>query len=269
MDKMNVWEGVLMGIIQGVTEFLPVSSSGHLVLFGGGKMTLFTEVLLHAATLVAVVVVFWKEVWALIASLRHVPRGNWQDPNLKLLLLILLASVPAALLGILLHDFMEKIGGHPARIAIVSSALLVTGLILLSTWWLRRRAEGTKPVPGWLDGFLIGIAQAAAILPGLSRSGLTISAGLWRGLTREQAGVFAFLLSLPAIGGATLLEMIKLFRSGGGQFQASYHVAGFLAALVTGYLALRFLLRLVKQGRLHYFAWYCFALAAAGFLFIK
>lgn len=278
---MGILEGLILGLIQGVSEFLPISSSGHLVLFGnlilpaGCRMDLFTEVLLHLGTLVAVLIVLAREAFPVFLS-PFTAFGIWRRQGraglashapLRLLGLVLLASIPAALVGLLFEDEIEKLLAHPPLIALL---LAVTGLVLLASHWLsaRRARPNDKTLPGICDSILIGLGQAFAILPGISRSGMTIASGLVRGLARETAGVFSFLLFIPAIAGATLLQVFKLVKSLTHtpaalpvSFIPAYHLAGFASALVFGLIALTLLLRLLKAGRFHWFGWYCLAAA--------
>ncbi len=293
---MGILEGLILGAIQGISEFLPISSSGHLVLFGDiilpnhASMDLFTEVLLHLGTLAAVLIVFSREAFpvflspfsAIKAWKRNGRAGLLQHAPLKLLGLVLLASIPAAVIGLLFEHEIEKLVGAPSVVALL---LAVTGLVLLGSHWLASHRSGKrdKAIPGVTDTILIGLAQAFAILPGISRSGMTISMGLVRGISREMSGVFSFLLFVPAIAGAALLQILKLLKSTGetsisasllpdpivalfGNHTASgfipaYHISGFLGAFVVGLAALTLLLRLLKAGRFHWFGWYCLAAA--------
>ncbi len=293
---MGIIEGLILGAIQGVSEFLPISSSGHLALFGsiilpeGARMDLFTEVLLHLGTLVAVLIVFAREAIPVFLSplgaigvwRREGTAGLSRHAPLRLLGLVLLASIPAAVIGLLFEHDVEQLMGTPSIVALLLS---VTGLALLGSHWLasRRAHPDSKAVPGIRDSILIGLAQALAILPGISRSGMTISMGLVRGISREMSGVFSFLLFVPAIAGATLLQVLKLVKSAGetsisasllpdpifilfgnhtaSGFVPAYHLAGFASALIFGLIALTLLVRLLKAGRFHWFGWYCLAAA--------
>lgn len=285
---MGIIEGIILGAIQGISEFLPISSSGHLALFGSlilpanSSMDMFTEVLLHLGTLAAVLVVFAREAFPVFLSpLTAIPLwkregrvGLRRHAPLKLLGLILLASIPAAIVGLLFEERIERLMGEPTIVAIL---LAVTGLVLLGAHWFRSRCAPStdKTKPSVRDAVWIGISQSIAVLPGISRSGMTISAGLVRGLSRETAGVFSFLLFVPAIAGATLLQIFKLLRSGLASelfvptctgmstsvFLPAYHIAGFVSSLVFGFVALSLLVRLLKAGRFHWFGWYCLAAA--------
>ena len=268
---MSILEGLKLGTIQGLTEFLPVSSSGHLVLFSSTTMTTFTELLFHAATLLAVVIVFRKEATAIFLSPLKLPRlvreGGWKsffaDPDVRLLLLLAAATIPAAVAGFLSNDAMEKLLHHPHIKKIVAASLTVTGLVLLSTRIFRKNSKEETALRdiSLKQVLLIGCIQALAIMPGLSRSGLTITAGLLLGLARPAAGTFSFLLSIPIITGASLYQILKTVKSGAAAFVPGYHITGIAAALVTGLLSLLLLIKLIKKGQLHHFAWYCFLMA--------
>lgn len=261
---MTILEGILAGLIQGLTEFLPVSSSGHLVLFGG-KMTLFSEVVFHAATLLAVLAVFFNECRSVFLSPFTAAAEKYRTGSvtatrepLRLLLIIAAASVPAAVAGLLLHGPIESLLASPSRFTVVGLLLFVTGTVLLSTALIRRKGEQAQP--GWLQAVAVGTAQAAALLPGISRSGMTISAAVHLGIKREFAGVFSFLLAVPAVGGAALLQLKQVISDPSSViFLPGYHIAGFLTAFISGVISLKLLLAVVRRGQLHWFGIYCFA----------
>ncbi|MDR2735086.1 MAG: undecaprenyl-diphosphate phosphatase [Spirochaetota bacterium] len=294
---MGVIEGILLGAIQGVTEFLPISSSGHLVLLGelilpgSASMDPFTEVVFHLGTLGAVLIVFAREVFSVFLSpLTVIPemRANGRAAlctyaPLRLFGLVLLATIPIAVAGLLFHTQAEEITQRPDVVALL---LGCTGVILLVSEWTQRKKAGEaqsdpqiisgKTIPTALDALIIGLAQAAAILPGLSRSGLTISAARLTGLRRENAGVFSFLIFIPALAGALLLQIYTLVHGSasadmaastltvsypGALFIPAYHIAGFLSSFVFGLLALILLVRFLKSGNFHLFGWYCLAAA--------
>lgn len=275
---MNTWEAVLLGIVQGLTEFLPISSSGHLVLFqnllGFREPELLLDICLHLGTLMAVLVVFRSEIRDILATLVRLPRllgaaGGFpsllrQNPQVRICFLILVGSVPTALLGVMFHGIADRIF---ASVGLVGAMLLITGGLL---WFTRRLTAAGRPLqemrPG--DAVWIGLAQGLAILPGVSRSGATISAALYLGLERRLAGRFSFLLSIPAIVGALLLEI----KSSELQSSATAPAIalGTAAAGISGYFALVALLRLVEKGKIQYFAPYCWLLgcAALGWHFV-
>lgn len=258
---MSVWYAMLLGVVQGLTEFLPVSSSGHLViaqrLLGFTEPELMLDVILHLGTLVAVLVHFRVDIKRIaLQVLQHPPIG----PKASLPRLVLLGTIPAVAVGLTLSSPIEALF---ADIRAVGVFLLCTGTFLLLpkilSGWLEKRAlqRGHSRTMGKLDALLIGFLQAFAILPGISRSGATITTGILCGLDRETAGRFAFLLSIPIILGATLQQVISVES---WHMDAMPLLLGFLASACTGYIALRFMMRLVKAGSLYYFAPYCFVL---------
>lgn len=251
---MSILQSIFLGVVQGLTEFLPVSSSGHLVFFqslmGLKEPPIFFDVMLHLGTLLAVVVYFWTDICEIAQGLGAVLKRKHKNlPQVKLFLLIILASIPTGLMGILFEDWFESFFSRPK---LVGGMLLITGLVL----WLTRftKKEG-KPLGrmGWIDAILIGIAQGFAILPGISRAGATISTGLFCGLDRELSGKFSFLLSIPAILGATLLEFRKIDMASG----LGTVLIGTVVAFGVGILALTFLMKIIKMGRIFNFSYYC------------
>ena len=241
-------------MVQGLTEFFPISSSGHLVFFqsllGLEEAPIFFDVMLHLGTLLAVVVFFWMDIRKIIEGIRSTLRRKEDNQEgAKLFLWIILATIPTGLMGILFKDLFESFFSKPK---LVGGMLILTGLALWLTRWAKK--EG-KPLGrmGWFDAILIGVAQGIAIIPGISRSGATISMGLFCGLDRELAGKFSFLLSIPAILGATLLEYKKIDTvSDLGTILISMAVA-----FGVGVLTLTFLMKIVKFGKIFNFSYYC------------
>jgi undecaprenyl-diphosphatase len=239
---------IILGIVQGITEFFPVSSTAHLILlpwfFGwsGELNTLVFDVALHAGTLCALLICFYRDWLHMLSKDR------------KMLCFILLATIPAGLAGSLFHDAVEHTLRSPLIITL--STLFFGALMLVAERTGRRNRERTS----FGDSMLIGAAQAIALIPGVSRSGITITAGLFRHLTRESAARFSFLLSTPVIGGATVLEGMKLLK-GPGSYKPDIFAAGFLAAFVSGFLAIKFLLSFLRKHPLNIFAYYRFLLA--------
>lgn len=255
---MSVLEGILLGLIQGLTEFLPISSSGHLVigetLLGVNAPGVAFEVVLHVATLVSVIVVYH-------ARLRQLALGALRGDRdaMRFIGLLALATVPAGLVGALFEDAIERAFDAPA---ITGFMLLVTGVLLWSTRSRRSDLLVERPAPRLALG--IGVAQAFAILPGISRSGATITAALWGRMSGEQAAEFSFLLSIPAIAGAAALQAPEIgdsWRTMGG----APLLAGFVAALVAGILAIRTLVWLLRRQAFYAFAYYVWI---AGGLFL-
>jgi len=250
---MGLLEAIVLGIVQGIAEFLPISSSGHLALFqrlfGIHEATLGFDVLLHVGTLIPVCVVYWKDIWVLI-----------KKPFQRMTLLLIIGTVPAVAAALLLGDTIETLFTSMLFLAV---GFAVTGAVLLLADYLPAGKKGEKEIT-WLDALLIGCAQGVAVAPAISRSGSTISASLLRGLKRETAARFSFLLSIPAILGAAVLQIKEVVTGGDvfGGIPALSLVAGFLAAMLSGYLAIQFMLKLIQKAKLKYFSIYLFLLAA-------
>lgn len=250
MDLLNV---VILGIVQGVTEFLPISSSGHLVIFQhfmDVKEGLTLNVFLHFGTLLAVILVFWEDIWAMI---------TFKKKYRKLTYYVIIGSIPAGIIGILFEDFFERIF---STITVVGFALLVTGTLL----WISDRIEIKERNMEDMeisDSIVVGFAQAFAIIPGISRSGSTIVGGLFKGLNRQLAAKYSFLLSVPVIGGATLLKVKDLVTTGMGSITTLELLIGTLSAAIAGYFSIKLLLKLINKEKLSIFAYYCWILGLA------
>ncbi len=242
-------ESIILGIIQGIAEFFPISSTAHLVLlpwfFGweGDVSTLTFDVALHAGTLMSLFICFWKDIKDMFGK------------NFKLLLLIAVGTVPAGLAGLYLEDY---VAGPLRGPQIIAAALVVVGGVMYASEGLR--GKKTLGGLGLLDVLFIGALQAVALVPGVSRSGITISAGLARGVRRDHAARFSFLLSIPVIAGAAVLEGRHLFDSTGDTDMALVG-AGFAAAFVTGVVAIKLLIHYLKRFTLKAFVYYRFVLA--------
>ena len=257
-------EAVGLGLVQGATEYLPVSSSGHLViaqhLFGLQEPALLFDIVLHLATLIVVVWFYRADIRQIVqetfaALPRLIRREPWRIvaidlPGFRLAWLIIVGTIPTALIGITMQDRFEQMF---ASLRAVGWMLGVTGVILLLTRFAKDRNRGVAAM-GWKDALVIGIVQGVAISPGISRSGSTIGTALLLGIERDTAARFSFLLSVPSIIGALLLKL----GDGTGSIGAAETVLGFSAALFSGYLCLALLVRVVRQGRLAWFAPYCF-----------
>ncbi len=249
---------LLLGAIQGVTEFLPVSSSGHLVIgsviLGLHAPSLLLDILLHVGTLLPVLWLYRREVGQMFAALGRLPRlreAYGDDQGLRLLLAVVVGTIPTGLIGGLLNDLFERLFSNTLAVGV---ALCVTGGLLLLT---RLRPGEVDPEGGFrsltpLKALVIGCAQGCAITPGISRSGSTIVTGLLLSVERETAARFSFLLSVPAILGATVLHLRKATLTG----ELLLFAGGAIAAAIFGYLALLLVVRFVKQGRMHWFAAY-------------
>jgi undecaprenyl-diphosphatase len=248
----------VLGLLQGLTEFIPVSSSGHLViipwLLNWPSPGLTYDVMVHLGTLLAVLLYLKEDIVRLgLAWWTSVRRRSIDTTEARLAWFVLLSMVPGAILGALFNDVIERFFGLP-RIAAV--LLLVTGLLLVASEWLGHRARALQEMT-WRDGLAIGVAQAVAIAPGLSRSGATIAAGLLRGLRRDDAARFSFLMSVPIIAGAAVMQIWGSVQGGISPGEPLHWVIGLVASLVSGYLAIRFLLRYLQLHSLRPFAYYC------------
>jgi len=253
---LNALQALFLGIVQGLTEFLPVSSSGHLVLseslLGVETPGVLVEVALHVATLLAV-------CWAYRGRLAELVRGvlGGDRPSLVFVGLLALASVPAGVIGFTLMDVLEPVFDRPV---LAAACLLVTGVIV---WTLRStgpRAAAERP--GAVAALAIGAAQAFALLPGISRSGSTVAAGVALGVTPIRAAEFSFLMSVPAIAGAAVAQAPELRAVGSGIGVAPLAI-GFVAALVSGVFAIRVFVRMLSRRTFHHFAYYCWAVGTA------
>lgn len=270
---MTWWESIILGLIQGLTEFLPVSSSGHLVLGqyvlgleSGGDGVLF-EVLVHFGTVLSIAYVYRSRLGSLTVD---IVRGlfkpaTWaesyrEEPNFRLGMHVLLTMIPTGLVYVFLGDQLEAAFTSP-RLA--AGMLLVTGTLLLLTMWSNK---GTRSI-GPLNSVLIGLAQAAAMIPGISRSGATICTAMYQKINPDEAADFSFLMLLPVVIGATLM---KLGEAGSAMDGASWGIMlpGVLAAFLSGIVAIRLVLTFVKRGQFHLFAVYCFAIGILGLILI-
>ena len=265
---MNIIQAVILGIVQGATEFIPVSSSAHLVLvpwlFGWPSPGLAFDTVLHLGTLLAVLTVFRRDFLALASAWCSSLAGLWSSQNksalsaevagrARLAWWIVLATIPAALMGVLWEDQFEALFHSALRVAFL---LLVTGLWLAFTERQARRQRQAEEM-SWWQALLVGLAQGCAIAPGISRSGATIGAGLLLGLRREAATRFSFLLSAPIIIGAGLLQIKRILESSNLEGKLLPLTLGFLAAFCSGYVCIRFLLAYVKRRSVAVFAIYC------------
>ena len=263
---MNFIDAILLGILQGATEFLPVSSSGHLALAQNllddfTQPGLLFDVLLHVGTMVAVIAYFWKDLLGLLTSpWRRDDTGRVQR---RMLALIVLGSIPTALIGLSFKDLFEGLFDRPM---IVCLMLLVTGSLLIVAERFRS-IRRTQEQMTWKDAVVVGIVQGLAIIPGISRSGSTIATLLMRGIDGETAARFSFLLALPAVFGAALLSLKDLDQVTREVIPA--YLAGTGAALLTGLLCIHFLMGIIRRRRLSWFAFYCWGAGTAGLVFFS
>lgn len=253
---MNALEAIALGIVQGLTEFLPVSSSGHLAigsaLFGiDGDENLTFAIVVHTATVLSTIVVLWHEVSVLFRGLFSF---RWNEPT-KTVCKILVSTIPIAIVGLFFKDQVERLFG--SGLLLVGCMLLVTAALLAFSYYAKPRPKETI---SFKDALIIGVAQACAVLPGLSRSGSTIATGLLLGDKKEQVAKFSFLMVIIPILGESLLGLLKgEFAPQASGISTGSLAAGFLAAFVSGTLACKWMINIVKKGKLIYFAYYCIA----------
>lgn len=256
---MDFWEAILLGVVQGATEFLPISSDGHLVLvptlLGFSEPSLTVISIAHQGTLLALLIYFWRDIWGIVSSIwRDLRKGQpWATSESRLGWYILLGSLPVVFLGLLFKDFFEQRFGEPmlaALLLLTNAGILITGEQLL---------KGDKALPQMdkRDALLIGCAQMFALLPGISRSGSTITTALWRGYDRPTAARFSFLLGIPAIAGAGFLSLMDLVQASDIATQLPILLASFVSAGIVGYSCIHFLLNWVRRHSLYGFAIYC------------
>lgn len=251
---MSIFQASILGIIQGIAEWMPISSSGHLVIaqeFFGLQNMVFFDILLHIATLGVVFFIFRNEI---VAVLKAITKLDFKSEYGKLALYIILGSIPTGIIGILFHDTFEKMFSNLQAVAI---ALFITGIFLLLT----KRKQGSARNINSKSALLIGLVQGVAIIPGISRSGSTISAGILSGIDKEKAARFSFLLSVPAIFGASLLEFKKLGENGMTGINWMPVIFGMIFAVIVGYIALKFLLKIIKSDKFYLFGYYCIILS--------
>lgn len=256
---MNLIEAIILGIVQGATEFLPVSSSGHLVLipalFNMTPPGLSFIAILHLGTLTAVLIYFYRDLLKIIQAVWEGVRqaAPLATTESRLGWFIVVGSIPAAVAGLTLSDFFDRAFGSPV---IVAALLLVTAVLLIVG---ERLMTGGKQLSQmtWKDAWVIGFLQMIALLPGVSRSGSTLMAGLKSGFSRADAARYSFLLGIPAIVGAGLLGIMDVVQAGQLVTQLPLFIIGFLIAGATGYLCIHFLLRWLQNHNLYVFAAYC------------
>lgn len=258
---MNLFQALILGLVQGATEYIPVSSSAHLVivpwLLGWPDASFAFEVLVQWGTLVGVFIFFWTDIWQISgAVLQGIMKGRpLASPEAKLGWLVIVATIPAVVLGLMFKDWFE---GAFARPIFAGGLLVLTALLLtVAERFGRQRKELDRLT--WLDALIIGLWQAGAILPGISRSGATIGGAVIQGYNRTAAARFSFLMSIPALLGAGVVALSDLAEAGslGGELPAIS--VGFVAAAVSGYLCIRWLLHYLQRHSLYLFAAYCLA----------
>lgn len=264
---MNIFYAILLGFLQGATEFLPISSSAHLVLaeyfLGLEEVGLSFDVALHLGTLLAILTYFRRDFLLMARALLFA--GDLKEEGVfyrKLALYIALATIPGVMAGLFLNDLVETMFRQPV---LVATTLGAVGLLLL---WAERAGKKRRDIDrlGLADALIIGLAQALAIVPGVSRSGITMTAGLFAGFNRQAAARFSFMLSAPIIFGAGVYHLPEIIRQGGEPGQFVYYLAGFLAAALSGYAFIAWLLKFIRTRPFDIFAYYRLGLAAVVYL---
>ncbi len=288
---MSVIQGILLGILQGIAEFLPISSSGHLAvaqnIFGLDDLPLLFDVFLHLATLAAVCLYFWRKIWELLKCFgRWISRSpkvkeNSKDydvvlaqkdlANRKIIIAIILSTIVTGVMGILSSKLIPNLS-----IKVTYCGFLVTSLFLILSSFIEKRNsrlaqnsdDKKNPSVSKVQALIIGFMQGIGTLPGISRSGSTIAGALFCGVDRSFAGEYSFIISIPAILGAFILELKDLGEVS-SSIGAAPVIAGCAAAFATGYISLTFLMKIIKKGKLQYFALYLIPLAILGLIFLK
>ena len=264
---MSWWEALILGIVQGLTEFLPVSSSGHLeighaLLGTSGEENLTFAIIVHAATVLSTLVILWREVAQLFKGTFTTLQWNTEKDYVAKLLV---SIIPVFIVGMFFKDQVEAFFGN--GLLLVGICLLITAVLLALSEWLQKKRQTVGHEVTYKDAFIIGIAQAFAVLPGLSRSGTTIATGLLCGVKKESVAQFSFLMVLIPILGEALLDGMKLLSGEMvSELSASAAIVGFLAAFLTGCFACRFMLEVVRRQRLVWFALYCAIIGTAAII---
>lgn len=255
---MNEIQSLLLGLVQGLTEYLPVSSSGHLAIlshfFGlDGESSLMFTIVVHVATVLSTLVILRKEIWALLVGIFDTKAPLWNAER-RYAAAIVVSMIPVGIVGLFFKEKVEEVFG--SGLFIVGVCLLVTAALLTFSYYARPRQ---KEEIGIWDAFVIGLAQAAAVMPGLSRSGSTIATGLLLGNKKERLAQFSFLMVIPPILGEALLDVLKMAKGENvmGGIEALPLCVGFVAAFLAGCLACKWMLSIVKKGKLIYFGIYC------------
>ncbi len=271
---MSLIDAIILGIVQGLTEFLPISSSGHLVL--GQELLgiihqpdIAFEVFVHFGTLISVIAMFWKDIRLIILSIVQVISSPFkiksiykENYHFRIAVYIFIGSLPAGIIGLMFKNDVELLFNDPKFVAVM---LLITGLILFLTKFSNPRKDSKV---GLASAIVIGFAQAVAIIPGISRSGITISSGLFSGVSSAEAARFSFLLSLPVIFGATIMETKELLEVPIRNDQFFVLFAGTIVSAISGYIAIKLVLSIIQKQKFSWFAYYCFIVGILGLFFI-
>lgn len=254
---MDIYLAILLGIVQGITEWLPISSSGHLVIIqilAGYKNSTLFDIMVHGGTLLAVIIFFWREFLLILKNFfltfidifRMGFKAFSRDEDRKLTWYIVVATIPIVIVGLAIQNYIEEIFNS---LILVGISLIFTGLWLFST----RNKNGNKNL-NLKNTFIVGLAQSVAIIPGISRSGSTISTGMLQNVDKIKAARFSFLLSIPAIGGALTLELMKSSIS---RILTMNNIVGFFMAFIVGIFTIKFLLGVINRGKFYIFSFYC------------
>lgn len=263
---MVLWKSIILGVVQGLTEFLPVSSSGHLVVFSGllkADATLAFDVALHFGSLIALVIFFWGDIVGLFQGFLATFRRNLTHDEVRkrnLFWLIVAAIIPSGIVGVVLSSTIEKAFSSPYIVAVM---FLVTAALL----FLQRFSSTTRTIRevGWKDALAVGVGQIFSLLPGLSRSGTTMSVGVYRGFKQEDAAHFSFLMAIPTIAGAAIFKLKDFLKAGMTSGAAVDLSVGVVVSVLTSLLAIGLLLKVARKGKTQWLALYC--VAAAVFTF--
>lgn len=268
---MNEIQALLMGLLQGLTEYLPISSSGHLTIAStffnvDGEENLTFTIAVHVATVLSTLCILWKEIWWLLRGLVDT-KSPFLSEERRYILAILISMIPVGIVGICFKDIVEEIFG--SGLAIVGACLIMTAALLTMSYYARPRE---KENIGLKEAFVIGLAQAVAVLPGLSRSGSTIATGILLGCKKEKVAQFSFIMVIPPILGEALLDVIKAMKGGAAVASSGISTSalciGFIAAFISGMVACKWMINLVKKGKLIWFAVYC-ALVGSALLIVN
>lgn len=274
---MSILEAIIVGIVQGLTEFIPISSSAHIILaqdlLGVKQPGITFEIVVHLGTLISVFWVFYDDIIRLIKAFLSIPKALLNKDSFESLqtkdernfiYMLIIATIPTAVIGFLFKDFFSSVYAYTK---VIGFTLLITGGIL---WLSQRMASGYKREGNitLLDSVIIGLFQGLAIFPGISRSGSTIAGALFRNLDRETAVRFSFLLSVPAILGATVLEISEAVAVGFDTSLAIPYLAGLVFSAIAGIIAIKWLVALLKSGKLHYFSYYCWTVGILVIIFM-
>lgn len=263
---MSIFSSFLLGLIQGIAEFLPISSSGHLAIAQNllnlqTEIPEFFDVMLHLGTLLAVFVAYWKDIKDMvveffhgIGDLAHHSTPTPVPPARRLILLIILGTLPL----FVILPFKDKVQGLANNMVFIGAALIVTGFLLFACDMIKKGRKDERKAT-WLDVLVVGAGQAIATMPGISRSGMTISAGCFMGFERKFAVRFSFLLSIPAVLGANILSLKDAFEAGVAWEEVPVYLVGVVTAAVVGYLCIRLLKMIADKGKFGAFAYYCWA----------